>query len=158
MARQEVLELLTRYLNAYKELKVALDQLTEEQLLIHPEPGKWCIKEIVFHITDTEIIATGRMKRIIAEDNPQLIAFDQDKFAASLFYTELDMRPALLIFGLLRETMSKIFEKLSDDAWNRKGIHSVRGETTLLDTLKHIAQHSENHIAQIITIRKKLTA
>jgi hydroxyethylthiazole kinase-like sugar kinase family protein len=67
------------------------------------------------------------------------------------------MRPALLIFGLLRENMSEILEKLPDNAWNRTGIHTERGEMTLMDVVKHMVRHAETHIAQIITLKKTLT-
>ena len=143
MTKPDMLELVSRYANAYDGLKIELDQLSEEQVRLSPEPGKWCVKEIVFHLADAEIILSERMKRIIAEPHPQLLAFDQERFAESLLYKELDMRSALLIFGLLREMMTALFEKLPEETWNRAGTHSVRGETTLSDTLKHAVQHAD---------------
>ncbi len=156
MATQEVLQLLSRYLDAYEELKVALDQFPPEKLLLRPEPDKWCAREIVLHLLDSEIIVVERMKRIIVEDTPNIPAFDQAAFAGALGYTGLDMRPALLIIGLLREHMSEILEKIPDETWLRTGLHSERGPETLLEVVKRQVSHAETHIAQIITLKKKL--
>jgi hypothetical protein len=42
---------------------------------------------------DSDLIATDRIKRMIAEDNPQLIGYDENKFVQSLFYEEQPADP-----------------------------------------------------------------
>ena len=53
-----------------------------------PEVGRWSIHEVVIHLMDSDVIAVHRMKRVIAEENPLLIGYDENKFIASLFYDE----------------------------------------------------------------------
>jgi DinB superfamily len=37
-----------------------------------PAPGKWAIIEVVGHLADTEQRALGRVRHMLAEDNPVL--------------------------------------------------------------------------------------
>ena len=41
-------------------------------------PGKWSIRQIAAHLADSELVGAHRLRQVIAEDNPTLIAFDQD--------------------------------------------------------------------------------
>ncbi len=154
MSREEYAALISKYTEAYEKLKYAITGLTEEEMLIKPAPGKWCIKEILYHLMDSEIMAVGRIKRIIAEENPFLPSYDQEKFAAHLQYTALDPKGALVTFGMLRETTGALLVLLSDETWERKGNHEQRGAITLEEYMKLMVTHGENHIGQILAIRQ----
>ena len=70
-----------------EKLRQAIKGLGREDLTAFPVPGTWSIQQIVIHLMDSDLIGTDRMKRIIAEENPTLVGYDQDKFVASLFTT-----------------------------------------------------------------------
>ncbi len=149
-------ELVAAYAGAYDLLRESVDGLTGEELARRPAPDKWCIKEILCHLMDGEIIWVGRLKRIIAEDNPFLPSYDQDKFAAALYYTDLDTKSVLLTFGMLRSTTVDVLQRLPDEAWQRKGTHDTRGAVTLADMLAVMCGHDANHIKQIRAIRSEI--
>jgi hypothetical protein len=48
--------------------------------------GKWNIKEILHHLTDTEIQFQHRLKKIIAEPRQIISASDQDEWSAAFNY------------------------------------------------------------------------
>jgi uncharacterized damage-inducible protein DinB len=156
MPHKEHTVLTSKYAVAYEKLKNAVTGLTEEEKLAKPAPGKWCIREILHHLMDSEIMAVGRIKRIIAEENPFLPSYDQEKFAEHLHYTALDPEGALVTFGMLRETTSALLVLLSDEMWERKGNHEQRGTITLEDMITLMVTHAENHIGQILTIRQNI--
>ena len=64
--------------------------MTREQLLARPIAGKWSTLEVVCHLADFDPILADRMKRIIAEDRPQLIGADENRYAARLAYADRD--------------------------------------------------------------------
>ena len=65
-----------------QKLADAVRGLRREDLQAHPVPGKWSIQQVVIHLMDSDLVTTDRMKRVIAEDNPTLLAYDEEKFAA----------------------------------------------------------------------------
>lgn len=156
MPREEYSNLISNYAEAYEKLKAAIAGLGDHDRLIRPAPGKWCIQEILHHLMDSEIMAVGRIKRIIAEDNPFLPSYDQEKFAARLQYGLLDSKGALVTFGMLRETTSALLALLSDETWERTGNHEEQGVITLSHYMNHMVKHGENHIAQILAIRQNI--
>jgi hypothetical protein len=46
-----------------------------------PVPGTWSIQQIVLHMMDSDLIASDRMKRVIAEDRPTLIGYNETAFS-----------------------------------------------------------------------------
>src|ERR1035437_2507149 len=49
-------------------------------------PGKWSIRQIAAHLADAELVGAHRLRQVIAEDNPTLIAYDQDAWTKNLDY------------------------------------------------------------------------
>lgn len=130
-------------------LKAALDGVGEEELLFKPAENKWSIKEVVIHVCDAEMVAIDRMKRIISEDNPLLFKFDPDAWASRLNYQSLDMQSYLTMFGALRSSMSVVLSGLSDEDWQRTGVHNIAGKQTLQDVVSMFVGHVDRHIQQI---------
>src|SRR5665213_678864 len=58
-------------------------------------PGKWSTLEVICHIADFEPVYADRMKRVIAEDYPLLLAGDPDIFQARLAYSNRDAEEEL---------------------------------------------------------------
>src|SRR5215469_10944071 len=88
------------------KLRTAITGLTQKDLLWVPPPGagigRWSIQQVVLHLMDDELIWTARMKTMIAEDNPQILGFDESKFAANLKPEEQDAQTAVEIVELNR--------------------------------------------------------
>lgn len=145
----EVNQYLEIYIASHEKINRATTNLSEAELDFKPAPDKWSIRQILNHLCDSEIMAITRMLRIITEENPSLLAYDQNKWAAKLFYEHLDEKGALLIFGLMRTRMYHLFTMLPIEAWSRKGVHSEKGEVSLFDMLKTYSEHGEKHLQQI---------
>jgi hypothetical protein len=126
--------------------------LSREDLLARPIPGTWSIHEIVVHLCDSDLVGTDRMKRVIAEDKPLLLAYDENKFVARLGYDDISAAAAAELFRLNREMMAGILRRLPDEAFARYGIHSETGVKTLLDLVTGYAEHLDGHL---VHLRKK---
>jgi hypothetical protein len=141
-----------RYAKGAKALGAAIAGLTKADLTAFPVPGTWSIQQIVFHMYDSELIASDRLKRIIAMENPLLIGYDETAFASHLFYNDLDSQVACSIVEQNRQLTAEIFRRLSDEAFSRTGIHNERGKITLGEYLKSTCDHLDHHLT---FIRKK---
>ena len=138
--------LIDEYLRQASVLPAAIKGLTAVELNAHPIPNTWSIRQIVLHVMDSDLIASDRMKRIIAEDNPTLIGFDESAFASNLFYDHLDAVMAGEIFAKNRLLTGEILNRLPAAAFLRAGTHNQRGRVTLEELLKLYVQHFDHHM------------
>src|ERR1035437_2261795 len=51
----------------------AIQGLSAADFAATPVAGTWSINQIVLHVMDSDLIASDRMKRMIAEENPTII-------------------------------------------------------------------------------------
>jgi hypothetical protein len=143
-------ELIEHFAAGGEKLSLAIRGLTREDLFSVPDPaakvGRWSIQQVVLHCMDSDLVSIDRLKRMIAEDNPTLIGYDENKFAANLFYDEQPAADAVAMVDLARKTFARVLRKLPPAAFNRAGTHNERGRITVGDYLKATADHLDHHI------------
>lgn len=149
-------ELIPAYLVSLTWLRQSVADLTPEQLRMRPVPGKWSTLEVVGHLVDSEQAWCHRMKRVIAEEMPLLIGYDQSRFTAALNYHQHDLEQELTLLEGMRRQMAHILQGLPATTWSRTGVHSERGLVTLEEMLQAEADHVPHHIRHILEKRKAL--
>jgi uncharacterized damage-inducible protein DinB len=138
--------LLEKFSQGADQIRSAIKGLSPEDLQAFPVPGTWSIQQIVVHLLDSDLIATHRMKRIIAEENPLLIGYDETQFTKSLFYDKEPLDEVLTLFQLNRAQMSRIFKQLPDAAFERRGTHNERGTVRLGQLVEDYVGHVDHHL------------
>ncbi|MBS0190938.1 MAG: DinB family protein [Phycisphaerales bacterium] len=144
------------------ELKSWIAGLTRDQLNAHPVPGTWSIAQCVFHVLDSDLVATDRIKRISCMDLPLLMNYDESRYAALLFYDKRDPGRACELFAANRRHTAELLTLLPDEALERQGVHSVRGLITLASIITgyvgHVIHHRGFVVAKRVALGKPLTA
>jgi hypothetical protein len=149
-------ELINLYVAGPQLLRHAVSGMSHEQLVARPVPGKWSALEVVCHIGDFDPILADRMKRVIAEDRPQLLGADEKHFATALAYHQRDVEEELTIIERTREQMARILRTLPAEAFRRTGVHNERGELTLEKLVTMATNHIPHHVKFIEEKRKAL--
>ena len=149
-------EMIDQWEHGGEKLALAIRGLTREDMTCIPIPGKWSIQQVVIHLMDSDLIATDRMKRTIAEDKPTLIGYDETKFIQNLFPDEQSAEDAVKIFDLNRRLFAKVLRKVPASAWDRVGMHNERGPTTLGKQLEYYVKHLDHHLKFIHEKRAKM--
>jgi uncharacterized damage-inducible protein DinB len=149
-------QLIDSYATGADDLTRAIDGLTAEQLRSRPIPGKWSTLEVVCHLADTEQLFAERMKRVIAEDRPPLLATEPDLWVANLAYNTHDAGEEVALIKTTRQQMARILRSLPDAAWSRIGIHNMAGEQTLEQLLRKAVDHVGHHLGFIEAKRAAL--
>jgi uncharacterized damage-inducible protein DinB len=144
------------YVAGAQQLRQAVRGLSQEQLLARPVAGKWSTLEVVCHLADFDPIMADRMKRIIAEEQPQLLGASEARFAAALAYHERSLEEELAIIDNTRRQMARILRTLPESALERVGIHNERGPLTLERMLTMTTNHIPHHVKFIEEKRKAL--
>ncbi len=148
--------LVENYLAGPKSLRQAVAGMSREQIVARPVPGKWSTLEVVCHLADFDPIGADRMKRVIAEDKPNLIGADEKHFAKALQYHDRDLEEELAIIERTRSQMARILRKLPAEALARVGQHNERGQLTLEQLLTTMTSHIPHHVKFIEEKRKAL--
>ena len=128
--------------------------LSDTDLDARPVAGQWTIRELVWHVVDSDIILADRMRRIIAEDNPPLTAFDETAFVHRLFYTQRPLEPAVQLYEANRLVTAEILRRLQPEDFERRGRHSEVGPMTLLELLQKAVAHPLHHRKFLVEKRR----
>jgi len=145
----DISELLERLRRGAELVAVTITGAAGSELDFVPGPGKWSIRQIVAHLSDSEVAAAMRLRRIIAEENPRLEAYDQDAWATNLDYSRRKPSQALETFRRIRAENYELLKELPETAFDRAGVHSERGTLTLKQLVQLVAEHAESHAAQL---------
>ncbi len=149
-------ELIDAFLDSLPRLRRAVADLSPDQLRARPVPSKWSTLEVVCHLVDSDQAWCHRMKRVIAEERPLLIGYDETRFTASLPYQESDLNETLALMEGMRRQMARTLRALPEAAWSRTGVHSERGLVTLAEMLRLEAEHVPHHIVHILEKRRAM--
>jgi hypothetical protein len=121
-----------------------------------PSSGQWSVGEIIAHLTDAEIVNAYRIRKILSEPGSTISAYDQNLWEANLNYQQRDPAHDVKNFGQLRDMNLAILRDLSDEQWERFGMHEERGRESLRHLARLVAGHDVNHLKQIEAILEDL--
>ncbi|SFN09774.1 DinB superfamily protein [Chryseobacterium oleae] len=137
------------------ELKISGDKtveiyaaLTEGQSLFAYADGKWTLKELLLHISDTERIFQYRILAFARGDKAQLPGFDEEEYAAASFANNRSLESLLEEYKLVRKSSQILIETLEPGVLNNTGI--ANGNQLAVETIgKLIVGHNYHHLSII---------
>ncbi len=133
-------------LNQQRDLVRLLSPLTEEQADFRYASGKWSVKEVLGHISDTERIFAYRLLRIARGDQTPLASFEQDGYIQNGNFSARKLADLLHEFSTVREATISLVRSLDDAAWLRRGTANQK-EVSVLALAFVIAGHERHHRA-----------
>ena len=104
------------------ETEELISPLSEDKMNYRYAPGKWSLKDMIVHLSDSERIFVYRALRFSRGDETALAGFEESDYAEYARASERDKEDILREFCLVREASISFVESLSDEALNRKGI------------------------------------
>jgi hypothetical protein len=136
-------------------LRVTLDEVqrlassaTEADLNRASAPGEWSPAEVLSHLADSDLMVNVRVRMIVTQDRPRLVGYDQSAWTAR--FGGIDSATAILErWRVLREANVGMLETLTEDEWERVGMHTERGPESARLTVQLMAGHDRMHLAQI---------
>jgi hypothetical protein len=148
MTPTERAHLIEQYMDGYRVVVDALAGADDAALDAREAPGEWSPREVVHHLADSEMTSAIRMRRVLVEENPEIQGYDQEAFAARLWY-DRPIEHSLDAFRLARATTAELLTRMTDADWQRGGTHSESGRYSAEDWLRIYAVHAHEHAEQI---------
>jgi hypothetical protein len=109
-------------------------------------PGKWSIKEVVGHLSDTERVMAYRALRFARNDKTELPGFDENSWVPNGGFQARTLSDLLEEFRAVRSSTIHFAKHLGDDVLARRG--SASGHPVSVRALLYIiAGHERHHTA-----------
>lgn len=145
MNKTEILKLLLET----KEHTIPFFELSEQDLSKTYGVGKWNVRQILHHLTDTEYLFLGRLKKIIAEPKQVIWAFNQDDWNLVFDYLNEPLTNRKELYSLCRDLNYQLIERHYDDYYSKEFVHNETGLRTLQIEFGKVALHNRVHNEQI---------
>ncbi len=149
MTHAERDRLIQQYAEGPALLRAAWARVPAEAKQWRPAPGRWSAHEVVVHCADSESRSHGRIRCLLADPDPLILGYDQDRWATVLDYHALPVEPALAAIEAVRANTLPLLARLTDDEIARMGRHTEVGPYGVADWLRVYGEHLHVHTRQI---------
>ena len=115
-------------------------------------PDGWTVLEVLGHLRDFDGFFRGRAVMMLEQENPELPAYDHEALAIENNYNGQRLDTVYAEFVQSRGQTADFFKSLTDEQWQRVGVHPERGHFTMVDAVMQVGLHDANHLEQITRI------
>lgn len=126
-----------------QELDRLFENVTDRAALARYADGKWSIKEVIGHLSDTERIFSYRLLRIARGDATPLPGYDENAYVPA---GNFDRRPLPMLLDEFRTTRlstGAMMEGLPPESWTHRGV--ANGKPISARALAYIIVGHVNH-------------
>jgi hypothetical protein len=149
MKPPEYASLIKRYADGPALLEDALSRVPAEALKWRPAPGKWSVHEVIVHCADSETNSHMRLRYLLAEPEPLIVGYDQDRWATVMDYHAHPLDLALATVRAVRANTVPLLQRMTDADWAKTGRHTEHPVYGVTLWMALYAEHLEIHAAQI---------
>lgn len=139
----------TRLQYQHKSLLDLIEGLSDEQIRMQINPGKWSIFENIVHLQTYQHCAINRIRRILDEENPAFERYTAE--ADPLFHDNCTKSTREIMQDMLttRKEMSAGILSFTENDLKKTGEHPVFGKMNLLEWLNFFLLHEAHHLFTI---------
>ncbi len=101
-----------------------LEKIGEGESTYRYAPGKWNIREVVGHVTDTERVFTYRALAFARGETAHLPSFDEQKWAGASSAGTRPLKELIAEFKAVRAATLSLFQSFSEEELVRSGMAS----------------------------------
>jgi hypothetical protein len=114
-------------------------------------PGKWSIKEVVGHLSDTERIFTYRALCFARSERSPLPGFEEDDYVAAAGFDARPLADLARELETVRTATLALFRGLSDEALLRRG--TANGKEFTVRAIPYVIAGHERHHVRVLRER-----
>ncbi|HET8674592.1 MAG TPA: DinB family protein [Blastocatellia bacterium] len=138
--------------------------LFEQIVSDYPEPAishrpgehNWSIKEILCHLADIQELVLVRVNKMLAEENPSIELYDEERENRERDHRNDDMGLAKANFVSTRDNLIAALKGAGDAAWRRTGRHPLNPDFTVEFVVNDMLDHERLHFEQVRLITTRM--
>ncbi|WP_042723119.1 DinB family protein [Flavobacterium sp. B17] len=120
-------------------------KLSEEQSFFAYAEGKWTLKELLLHLSDTERVFQYRILAFARGDKNELPSFDEENYAKNSYANDRSLNSLIAEYQSVRKSSQILLETLNSSVLNNTGI--ANGNEISVQTIgKLIVGHNVHHL------------
>jgi hypothetical protein len=127
------------------ETQRLLARIDDQRASYRYESGKWSVKELLGHLTDTERVMAYRALSFARGETAALPGFDENLYVANGGFDSWMIGDLAEQYALVRRSSILLFRNLPDGAWEKRGIASD-SPVTVLALACIIVGHERHHL------------
>lgn len=132
-----------------KRLRKLIRDAKDRELSWKEDGATWSVQEVMGHLADHEFVFGARIRFVAAEDRPLLPGYDEKRFLANLGVDRCSIEDLFDVWMAARSANVHLLDRLPESAWAKIGVHSERGELSLMQIVVGNAGHDRVHEEQI---------
>jgi hypothetical protein len=140
---------LIRHLESTRDETLRYFALSDDDLAKTYAPGKWSVRYLLHHLSDSETILYDRIRRVLSEPRQVIWYYDEDAWSKALSYSERPLDMSREIYESVRSAMIFYARLHYEKDGHLEFVHSISGVRTLKDEFDKTAAHNEHHLDQI---------
>jgi uncharacterized damage-inducible protein DinB len=122
-----------------------LKSIPEEKADYAYADGKWSVKQVIIHITDTERVFAYRALTIARADNTPLPGYDENIWANNCAAEKRTLADVLEEFLSVRQSTLYLVKSFDEEQFSRKGTTN-NNPASVISLLYVIAGHELHHL------------
>jgi hypothetical protein len=123
---EDILDVLSSQLD---QVVARLERIPESRGDHRYAPGKWSVKEVIGHLSDSERIFAYRALRFARADEAALPGFDENAYVPAMGAGARSVADLAAEWRDVRRATLALFRHLPEEAWPRRGTASGRPVT-----------------------------
>ncbi len=141
---------------APRDLRRAVERLSDGQLDTPYRPGGWTVRQLVHHVADSHMNAYARFRLAITEDNPTIKPYEEAKWAELTDAKTLPVGVSLDLLDAMHERLVTLLRATPDAAFARMLSHPENGPMTIDALLSVYSWHGAHHVAHVTSLAERM--
>ena len=156
MPSPEHQQIIDRIRTSADALRRAVARLPAGKQAVPPREGEWSAIETLIHLRNAVVMVHGlRIRRLFYETGPVFADYDESAHRQA----DLERGEAVpeLVETIVAEhqQLARLLATLPDEKWGREGRHPELGPMSIGFLARRVAEHAEEHAAQIAAIAQR---
>jgi uncharacterized damage-inducible protein DinB len=156
LSEDERLEWVRQLEVAPARLRVAVEELSDEQLDTPYRPDGWTVRQVVHHLPDSHINNYVRFRLALTEDDPAIRPYDEARWAELSDARTGPIGVSLKLMEALHRRWTTLLRSLTPGDYERSFRHPEIGTVTLDKNIALYAWHGRHHVAHITSLRQRM--
>ncbi len=152
-ASPEHQQVIDRIRTSAEEVRRAMARVPPGRHAAPPREGEWSALETLIHLRNAVVMVHGlRIRRLFYETDPVFADYDEPAHRQASLERGETAPDLVETIVAEHQQLARLLATLPDDKWGRQGRHPELGVMSIAFLARRVAEHAEEHAAQIAEI------